>query len=278
MALSYTFYKNDGTSVSEQLPFMPATPFPDPAADFGWSVQGKTFKGWNTESDGSGTFYYTGDTIWENAGRTFYAIWEAPAIAYLTTDRDLTSIASAIRTKGGTSAQLTFPQGFVDAVGAIPTGGITPTGTKQITLTDNGTTTEDVTNYASAQITVAIPVYNGEIVTSGYNVTISLTNPIEPSYFLGCEIWNIPEYGGPLGDDLLGSISSPDGTTTITVNSGEMIGVTFGSNWGVAYSNSDISVSGGVSFVGRAPGYDYAAFSITGDGTITFDSVSYYDD
>lgn len=36
---------------------------------------------------------------------------------------DLTSVANAIRTKGGTSASLTFPQGFVDAVGAIQTGG-----------------------------------------------------------------------------------------------------------------------------------------------------------
>lgn len=38
-------------------------------------------------------------------------------------DADLTSIANAIRTKGGTSAQLAFPQGFVDAVEAIETGG-----------------------------------------------------------------------------------------------------------------------------------------------------------
>ena len=32
---------------------------------------------------------------------------------------DLTSIANAIRTKGGTSAQLAFPQGFVSAIEAI---------------------------------------------------------------------------------------------------------------------------------------------------------------
>lgn len=38
-------------------------------------------------------------------------------------DSDLTSVANAIRTKGGTSAQLAFPQGFVDAVDAIQTGG-----------------------------------------------------------------------------------------------------------------------------------------------------------
>lgn len=38
-------------------------------------------------------------------------------------DSDLTSVANAIRTKGGTSAQLAFPQGFVDAVDAIQTDG-----------------------------------------------------------------------------------------------------------------------------------------------------------
>lgn len=100
-------------------------------------------------------------------------------------DSDLGDIADAIRAKGGTSAELEFPQGFVDAVDAIPTGttptgtiniisngtydvtdkataivnvpGVTPTGTKQISITANGTTTEDVTNYASAEITVIVP-------------------------------------------------------------------------------------------------------------------------
>lgn len=38
-------------------------------------------------------------------------------------DSDLTSVANAIRTKGGTSASLSFPQGFVDAVDAISGGG-----------------------------------------------------------------------------------------------------------------------------------------------------------
>ena len=38
-------------------------------------------------------------------------------------DSDLTSVANAIRTKGGTSASLAFPAGFVSAVEAIPTGG-----------------------------------------------------------------------------------------------------------------------------------------------------------
>ena len=42
---------------------------------------------------------------------------------YFATDVELTSIADAIRTKGGTSDPLAFPDGFVDAVEAIPTGG-----------------------------------------------------------------------------------------------------------------------------------------------------------
>lgn len=54
---------------------------------------------------------------------------------YLTTDTELTSVADAIRTKGGTSADLTYPTGFVSAINAIPTGGsIDP---KYLTFTGN---------------------------------------------------------------------------------------------------------------------------------------------
>ena len=42
---------------------------------------------------------------------------------YKVTDTELTSIANAIRTKGGTSQPLTFPNEFITAVENIPTGG-----------------------------------------------------------------------------------------------------------------------------------------------------------
>lgn len=56
-------------------------------------------------------------------------------------DANLTSVANVIRTKGGTSAPLAFPAGFVSAVQAIPTGGASA----QIAF---GTFTGDDTQYA----------------------------------------------------------------------------------------------------------------------------------
>ena len=41
---------------------------------------------------------------------------------YITNDTDLTAVANAIRTKGGTSSPLTFPAGFVDAIDNISAG------------------------------------------------------------------------------------------------------------------------------------------------------------
>lgn len=75
--------------------------------------------------------------------------------------------ANRIRAKTGESENLPFdmsaenPKGFGDAVDGIQTGS-TPTGTKQITITANGTTTEDVAAYASAEITVNVPSSAGE--------------------------------------------------------------------------------------------------------------------
>lgn len=51
--------------------------------------------------------------------------------------------------------------GYNQVVVDVPHSGITPTGTKDISINANGTTIEDVTNYASAQITVAVPQPSG---------------------------------------------------------------------------------------------------------------------
>lgn len=66
---------------------------------------------------------------------------------YYVTDTELTSVANAIRTKGGTSAELEFPTGFVTAIGNISGGGtvnlqaktnISPTTSSQTIQPDSG--------------------------------------------------------------------------------------------------------------------------------------------
>jgi hypothetical protein len=86
---------------------------------------------------------------------------------YLTTDTELTSVADAIREKGGTSAALEWPQGYVDAIGAISSGGATlykidnnGGRTAPDTITIDGTTYDENSStvrmgYAPAGVTVS---------------------------------------------------------------------------------------------------------------------------
>lgn len=45
-----------------------------------------------------------------------------PETAYIANTTDLTAVANAIRTKGGTSEQLSFPNGFVSAISGLGGG------------------------------------------------------------------------------------------------------------------------------------------------------------
>lgn len=79
-------------------------------------------------------------------------------------DSDLTTIANAIRTKGGTSDALGFPSGFVSAIENIPTGG-SPGDWDQISAvaSANLSTGSDVKNWLDSIVpssTVAIITRN----------------------------------------------------------------------------------------------------------------------
>lgn len=60
---------------------------------------------------------------------------------YIVSDTNLTAVANAIRTKGGTSEQLEFPDDFVSAIGDIQTGGGVTV--EALSVTENGTYTAE---------------------------------------------------------------------------------------------------------------------------------------
>lgn len=105
-------------------------------------------------------------------------------------DTDLTAVANAIRTKGGTAAQLAFPAGFVSAINAISGGGPTPTLITK-TVAANGTyaaSDDSADGYSS--VTVNVPsgltfesgTYSPTADTSGEKISFSGTHAKAPAF------------------------------------------------------------------------------------------------
>lgn len=154
---------------------------------------------------------------------------------YLTTDTELTSIANAIRTKGGTSASLEYPTDFVTAIGNIQTG----TDDSDATLNSNGQLLNGVTAYSKGtKYTGNIPSKSSSDLTasvltvtapSGYyasNATKTLadSNLVAGNIKNGTTIFGVTgTYSGGggsgltlLGTSTLGSLSTSSTTATDT--------------------------------------------------------------
>lgn len=109
-------------------------------------------------------------------------------------DTDLTSVANAIRTKGGTSASLTFPSDFVSAINAI-SGGVGSTLIAK-SITANGTynaTDDSADGYSS--VTVNVPTGGGGLTfesgtyepsanTSGEKILFANTHSEAPAFIM----------------------------------------------------------------------------------------------
>lgn len=123
-------YLRNGTQYSRTYVESESSLFMDPTVEFYSGGQyfhyvndGYNFVEWNTSYDGTGTSYAPGVSI--PSKTDYYAIWEEkPPVTYTVTNKELKSIADAIRTKGGTTASLVYPTGFVNAINDIQTGGM----------------------------------------------------------------------------------------------------------------------------------------------------------
>lgn len=82
---------------------------------------------------------------------------------YLTKTEHLKAVADAIRAKGGTSAPLDYPSGFVSAIQAIPSGSAKEEQEKTVTVTANGTV--EITPDAGKTLSKATAIVN--VPTSG---------------------------------------------------------------------------------------------------------------
>lgn len=164
------------------------------AETLGWEREGYSLSEWNTSRDGTGTSYNVGG--YPNPfGDTYYAIWESTEVTpvdYLTTDVELSSIADAIRTKGGTSSPLTFPTGFVSAINNIqPTltrGTLRPDATlfkeysqDYYVVADKGVTLPSYTT-SSATLVSTDNVEDLDIFDNDYDIVVTYRSLLYPIY------------------------------------------------------------------------------------------------
>ena len=95
---------------------------------------------------------------------------------YLTNDTDLTSVAAAIRAKGGTSALLTYPSGFITAIQNIPTGTLSAYAYIVVEYPSDATSVTCTNTDDSIQLSSTMKLFLVSDNASSCVVTISKTN------------------------------------------------------------------------------------------------------
>lgn len=113
---------------------------------------------------------------------------------YIVKDTELTSVANAIRTAGGTNSLLNFPNGFVSAVNNISGSGSSDFSTAEVTLANNPNFADGVPICESAggmegiivsnlgDETYTVPLWKGHLYLTFYDTTATVSGDAELIY------------------------------------------------------------------------------------------------
>lgn len=122
-----------------------------------------------------------------------YSVATTSNETYLTNDVDLTSIADAIRTKGGTSASLVYPAGYINAINALPIGTLQSYKSAVFTSPGSATLTPDSGYVGIEEISVE---YSPSIYDGAYHTEVDL---IGTTWYFNEELQSSnPYFGGDI--------------------------------------------------------------------------------
>lgn len=155
--------------------------------------------------------------------------------SYIVSDTDMTSVANAIRTKGGTSASLTFPNGFVSAIQNIPGGG---GGGWTV-----GTKTATASNYPTS---LSFTGMSGQPKAFFLRATVAVSSSGNTTYYYIVDM----EYDGTSTKGNCFRIGS-----TRQVNS-----ISSGYSW--SYSGTTLTISSSASSRSSSPGAFYSSYEL----------------
>ena len=217
------------------------------------------------ESKTSSDLTASGDTVTAPAG--YYASSASKNVASGSATTPATSITANPSISVSNSGLITATVSASQSVTPTVSAGYVSSGTAG-TVTVSGSNTSQLT------------VYNGahHSVSSGYTVTVSLTNPINSSGFEAFYIYAAISSTDYYADTLIGQITSPTGNTTVNVDAnyyGICLHAVGRGNY-QSFGGENISCTGGASLANYY--ISHVVIEVTGDGTVTADGIDWYDD